>query len=410
MKILFVNKFWYARGGAEIHAIELAKIAERRGSRVAVFSTQTKAATSPARKKYLTAAPDFSGGPAKKTNDLRELFFGKQAIRTLQQALREFQPDVAHLHNVYYQLSPAIIEILHSRGVPVVMTLHDYKILSPNYWLYDVKSGEVCQTCRQGRTLRCWQKDCRGQGFLKNTFFTLEAWRARRTGWYDNVDRFIAPSRFARELFMERGYQKAKISYLPNFLPAGKTANRESSAQNDQGYFFYMGRLSPEKGLEVLLKAARLTPDVEIRIAGEGPKRRQLEKAAQSARLKNVKFLGFLNGGKLRRQLLNCRAAVMPSCWYENAPLSVLEAFGAAKPVIASRIGGLPELVQHNRTGLLVRPGDERELAEAIEHLSSRRSEAQELGAEALRVATARHSPDKYWQRLIKIYKEISTK
>ncbi|MFZ4759612.1 MAG: glycosyltransferase, partial [Burkholderiaceae bacterium] len=287
-----------------------------------------------------------------------------EAQRQLRALLAEFRPDVAHLHNIYHHLSPSILPVLRKAGVPTVMTAHDLKIACPNNKMYNA-SG-VCERCKGGRVHNVVRFRCVQDSLAASAIVAAEAAVNGVLGSYrNNVDRIVVPSRFFLEKFVEWGWPRDLFRYIPNWLDA----TRIEADPRPGGYFLYLGRLAPEKGVATLIRAARQA-GVRLAVAGDGPMRPALEAMAEGA-TDRIELLGFRSGDDLARIVRGARAVVAPSEWYENAPLSVLEALAAGKPLIGSRIGGIPELVDEGRSGWLFPAGDADALADLLRKVSA---------------------------------------
>lgn len=364
-RLLSVNSYHYHRGGADNVYLQHAALMESLGWRNAFFAMHYPKNLPTEWSRFFVEEIQFghSYSLAQKMAKATKVVWSFEAQRQLRRLLAEFQPDVAHLHNIYHHLSPSILPVLRKAGVPTVMTAHDLKIACPNNKMYNA-SG-VCERCKGGRLqnvvrFRCVQNSLAASAIVAAEAIVNSALRSYR----DNVDRIIVPSRFFLEKFVEWGWPREMFRYVPNWLD---TTRVEADPQPGD-YFLYLGRLAPEKGVATLIRAARQA-GVRLAIAGDGPMRQSLEAIAQGA-TDRIELLGFRSGDELARLVRGARAVVAPSEWYENAPLSVLEALAAGKPLIGSRIGGIPELVDEGRTGWLFPAGDIDALAALLQKVS----------------------------------------
>ncbi|MEN3534711.1 glycosyltransferase [Microbispora sp. ZYX-F-249] len=345
-------------------------------------------------------------GAAARTEPGRRLAgaYSRPARRALESLLAVARPDVAHVHHVHEFLTLSVLSALRRHRVPVVMTLHDYKAVCPNYRLFT--GGRPCERClRGGRLTNALRHGClAGEGSAwRAAAAGVEAGLGRLCGWWRPVRLFLAPSAFLRDRMAEGGLPEDRLVVLPNpVLPLGRPA----AAPTRPARFLYCGRLVPEKGLDVLLTAARgLPPGVTVDVYGSGRAEGALRRRVAGEALP-VRLRGFAGPGALAAAYDGATAALLPALWYENCPMSVLEAAVAGVPVVASRIGGLPELVDDGRTGLLVPPGDADALAAAMLRLAADPVRARELGAAARREVARRHDPARHLAALLGLYAE----
>jgi glycosyltransferase involved in cell wall biosynthesis len=319
--------------------------------------------------------------------------------RLVADAIDAFRPDVVHFDNTFPLVSPAAYTAARKRGTPVIQTLHNYRLLCPSATLY--RNGAVCEDCighlvpLPGVIHGCY-RDSRAQSTVVAAM--LATHRLRRT-WSRDVDRYIALSDFARSIFVEGGLPPHLISVKPNFVVPVADPRLE-----DHGDVLFVGRLAPEKGVTTLLAAASLLEDSVIRIAGDGPLAGELATAVQQGA--QVLPLGRLTPDLVKREMLSARALVFPSEWYEGFPLTILEAFAAGLPVIASHLGAMTEIVEDGRTGLLFEPGNLTDLAAKIRWAHANPEQMRAMGENARREYEANYSPDRNYGLLIEIYEQ----
>jgi glycosyltransferase involved in cell wall biosynthesis len=313
--------------------------------------------------------------------------------------VRDERPDVAHLHSINHQLTPSIIRALHGEGVPVVMTLHDYKLVCPAYTM--LAGGRVCERCSGSRFFRAFTTSCRGRA--RSALLSAESYLQHNIlRSYRHVDVFLSPSRFLAEKHREMGF-RYPIEVLPNPIPTPPEAAVPAPRGRDP-HVLFVGRLVPEKGARTLCLAA-VTAGVSVKIAGDGPLLDDLRK--EFAASAHVEFLGRTPPEQTRRLMARALAVAVPSEWYENQSMVILEALSAGTPVIASDIGGNSELVTDGETGLLHAPGDVVALANALRRIAADQVQASEMGARAAMFAR-RFAPDAYLERLMAIYARVT--
>ena len=310
--------------------------------------------------------------------------------------IAETKPDIAHLHNIYHQLSPSILEPLINAGIPTLMTVHDYKLVCPNYKLF--AGGAVCQRCVGSHTRHAFWQKCHKNSRLASSVVAVESGLHRRWEAYAGITKFIAPSQFMQKMLVQGGYPTEKISVLPHSITPPKELPTEQ-----RNFMLYAGRLEPEKGLETLLSAARQLHDVPFLVAGDGSLRDWLLAKMPA----NVQWLGRLSREALWQECRQARALIIPSIWYEPFGMSALEAMAVGTPVIAGKIGGLPEIVQHKHTGLLVPPNNHAELANAIDTLWHRPEFARQLGENGQGYVKEQHNPTAHLGKLIQLFQMI---
>jgi glycosyltransferase involved in cell wall biosynthesis len=338
-----------------------------------------------------------------------KLFYNREAVKKLRRLLQDFQPDVAHLHNIYHHLSPSIIDELKKQGIPMVMTLHDYKLICPNYNLF--AHGEIWEKSKKSRYYRCFLDRCIKDSYAKSLVCTLEAYFHNFLGVYKKIDAFISPGRFLIDKFQEFGFNK-RIYHLPNpILEQDISLTKEEECER---YILYFGRLSQEKGVEDLIKAYSLfikrtgKKDVKLKITGDGPQRKKLEKLAKEKGLQDkIVFTGFKEKKDLEEVIKNATVIVFPSGWYENYPYSVLEAQQAGKIVICSNIGGMGEMVKDGYNGFLYSAGNISELSALIENVVKQDRFLSDMGENAKQTVANRNDREAFYKELISIYDKI---
>lgn len=300
----------------------------------------------------------FSGGLKQKIEGASRIFGFGNIKESVQKVLDDFRPDVVHLHNVHSYLSPLIGEMAAARGIRVVWTLHDYKLLCPSYSCRR-PDGNICEECIHS-DFKVIRYRCMKGSRIQSLLADIEAryWNRKRLS--DNTERFIAPSHFMRNKMLEGGFPHHKVSVLHNFIdPAKAEQLGENADRKREDYFCYVGRLSEEKGVETMLKSAA-SSGVTLKIAGAGPLLDELK--SQYSRHQNIIFLGHLDAQGVIDLLSSAKGSIIPSECYENNPLSAIESLCSGTPVIGASIGGIPELID-SRSGILFTPGNIEELA-----------------------------------------------
>jgi glycosyltransferase involved in cell wall biosynthesis len=407
VRILFVNSFHYRRGGAEVHALDLADELRARGHEVRFFSMQHPQNLGSPDAAYWMPEIDYPALNAKKTpanawRVLTRAIYSYPARRALARMLADWRPDVAHLHNVHAQLTPSVIDELGSQGVPMVWTLHDYKLICPAQGFQT--HGEVCERCKGKRFWECTVHSCK-RSRAASVIATLEAEVHRFLHLPSKVDAFIAPSAFLRDKFIEFGWPADKFVHMANFA----NVSLASGVEMPEGRrVLFLGRLTRSKGVLTLVEAMRHAPDVRLDIAGEGSVRAEILSmiAAADWAGAEVHADGWAGPDELADLLTRAKVIVTPSEWYENSPYSVIEAFAHARPVVATRIGGLPELVVDGETGLTVAFRAPEQIAAAVARILDDPELWRHMARGALRAAAGRNAND-YVVRLEKLYADV---
>lgn len=392
MKALIVNKFYYLRGGDCVAAFGVENLLKSKGWEVAVFSMQCQENLPSAWTPYFPETIDFSfPGLSQKWSAATRIFHSSDVARKFKRLLADFKPDVVHLHNIHSYLSPLVAQIAHQKGIRVVWTLHDYKLICPAYTC--LRHGTVCEACFRDK-FSVLRHKCMKNSIIASKLAYLEAcyWNRKKLSRLTHT--FISPSLFLKTKMTEAGFASEQIEILPNFMP-----QKPAPATEKDDYYCYVGRISAEKGIESLLEAARQLP-YRLKIIGGGP---LLDAYRQQYPLKQVEFLGHLPPDSLYPIVQKARFLALPSIWYENNPISAIEALCMGTPVLGARIGGIPELIAEGRNGYLFTPGDVTGLQEKISLMFSMGNSLfayEKISTEAYN----KFSPESFYDKLINIY------
>ena len=392
MKILLANKFYYRRGGDCIYMLNLEKLLKAHGHEVAVFAMDYPENLDTPWKKY------FPKNMSKLMAFSRP--FGSHEVKSkFKKLLDDFKPDVVHLNNVHTQLSPVMAELAHQRGIKVVWTLHDYKLLCPRYDC--LKNGNtICETCFNGDKKACLDNKCMKGSKLASFIGYKEAvvWNRERLEVCTDV--FICPSQFMADKMVQGGFSKSKMQTLCNFIDVEKCRYSHTDLSDStvsvllpkkEDYYCFIGRLSHEKGAKTLIEAANQLP-YKLVIIGGGPLMDELKAVA----LTNIEFVGFKQWDDIKQLVGKARFSVIPSEWYENNPLSVIEAQCLGTPVLGANIGGIPELTDYTFSS-----GNIADLKTKIEKMWNSELDYQQIASDAQH----RYDAETYYDKLINIYK-----
>lgn len=402
MNILSVNKFYWRKGGSESVFFDEKEMLESAGHTVIPFSMRGKRNEQTPYSKYFVNEVDYSSpGLVNKILSASKIVYSFEAAKKMRSLITHCSPDIAHFHIFQHQISPSVFGPLRKHTIPIVLTLHDLKPICPAYKMY--RNGHVCEDCKGRRFYNCLRNRCTKDSTLGSMINTVEMYCHYAMGYYQNVNKYIAVSRFYRNKMIEHGFPENRVEYLPNYVEVKKY----SPSTGDKGYMLYFGRLSEEKGISVLLDAAAITPEIPFCIVGDGPLALESKKKAVDEGLQNVSFLGFKSGEELRALLSEATCVVVPSIWYEAFGLVIIEAFAAGKPAIGSHIGGIPELIEHNVDGFTIQPGNAHELAMKVRWIFNNRSKASEMGMEGRRKVEKHFTAEAHYRGLMSIYNSV---
>lgn len=417
MDILQINKYYYPKGGSERYFFSLSEELEKRGHRVIPFSMKHPGNAPTPYEDYFVDEQDYYEHAAPWEKATRALSFirSRQAAENVRRLIEVYKPQIAHLHNIYHQITPSVIPVLLDAGVKVVMTLHDYKLVCPNYSMYT--RGEFCFRCKNGVYLHAPLTRCHYGSFWRSALLAVEASWQRLTRVYHRAHLLITPSEFMRDRLIEGGFDPARIVFVPAYMPwdasddsAGETAARgEAVAAAGPArvlpakYLLFFGRMSEEKGVHILLEAMREMPEVPLVLCGDGPLVPFLKGYVERHALKDVIFTGHLDKRELEAIIKGAYAVVLPSLFPENAPFTMLESAALGTPVIASDVGGLPEMIQR-LGGVLFEHGSAHDLAGKIETLWDNEEERNRLSEYGLQAAKREYNLETHLQRIEQIY------
>ncbi|MEI8361260.1 MAG: glycosyltransferase family 4 protein [bacterium] len=405
MRILQVNKFNYQKGGSEKYFLELSEALEQQGHEVAKFSMQNPLNFKDKNEKYFVSQVDFNQGSFyDKIRAAFRLFWSFEAAKKFDQLLLDFQPEVVHIHNIYHQLSPSILLKAKKRRIPVIMHLHDYKLLCPNMKMYN--QGGVCEQCKGGRYFNCTLKRCLKESYLKSLLASLEMYfhHAILKIYERVITTYIAPSMFVLKKAIEWGVEQDKIVHLPYFI---KTVDYEPQYEPGDYLLFY-GRLVKEKGVKTLLLAYQTLGHKvpNLKIVGAGPEYKELEQQIKELGLASkVVMTGPKYGETLKQLVANCYAIIVPSEWYEVTGIVNMEASILGKPVLAANIGGIGEVVKNKETGLLFKSGSVKSLSEALGLLLSDEALARQFGEAGHEYIVKNYNKKNHLSKIVSVYK-----
>jgi glycosyltransferase involved in cell wall biosynthesis len=404
MKILQINKFFYRKGGSEAYFFDLSKILEDHGHEVMHFSVKNSENEKSPYDKFFLNEINFEKreGLWKDIKKIGHSLYSLEAKKKLEKLILETKPDIAHLHNISHHISPSIFSVFKKYKIPAVQTLHDYQLICPNYKL--LTQGKVCERCKKRKYWNAVIYKCIHNSRIQSLAECFEMYFHKIFRFYENgVDYFITPSKFLKERIEEWGaVPTTKIFNIPNFIDVRKYEPRYEPGD----YALYFGRISEEKGVDVLLDAVSGT-DIKLKIIGEGPLLDNLKSEISNLKSKKVEFLGYKNGKELHEIIRGAKFVVLPSIWYENYPISLIEAGALGKPAIGSNIGGIPEIIKDGVNGFLAKPSDANDLKNKMNLLWTNDEICEKMGRTARKMVEENNEPERHYVEMMKVYEKL---
>ncbi len=400
MRVVFANNYCYLRGGCErVLFDEMSWLQAHRSAPLLFGRARPGDNSRPHSELFPRLVEVEQLGPVGKGRAALNIIYNRRTGNRFKAFLQRTKPDLVHFHNIYAGLTTAVMDACHSLDLPCVLTLHDTKLACPSYLM--LNHGRRCKLCLGGKFYHCLMTGCHKNSRAVSLVSTVEAYFNEWLGKYLQADLLIAPSRFVLEQMVAQGIPKWKLRYIAN----GIDPARYVPSSEERGYVLFFGRLSPEKGVHVLVDAVAGTC-LPTRIVGEGPESDRLVMLAQARSASNVSFEGYKTGEELANLVRGATMVVVPSECYENASLTILETMAYGKPVIASRLGGIPEQIIDGQTGLLFEPGNVEQLRELITKLASDHKRRREMERQARARVETEFSLERHCQSLLEVYQE----
>jgi glycosyltransferase involved in cell wall biosynthesis len=387
MKIMMVHNYYQERGGEEVVFESEKRLLEQAGHTVIPYVRSNMELNSASVLDRIAIA--------------QRMFWSPRSRSEVSALLDSASPDIVHIHNTFMVISPSIYSACSERGIPVVNTLHNFRLLCPGGNFF--RDGAICTECLDQSLLQSVRHACyrNSRGATAAVALMLSSHRALNT-WYSAVTRFIALTEFAREKYVAAGFPAGKVVVKPNF--ADSDPGERSRAGN---YAVYVGRLLEDKGLRILLDAwSKLPAQYPLQIVGEGPERAALEAQARELQLTGVTFRGRMPRAAAIEMVKGARFLIVPSRWYEGFPMCIVEAFACGTPVLCSKLGGMIEIVENNVTGLHFEPGDAQDLAGKVGWAWNHPAELSTMGRLARRKYESHYTAERNYSLLMGIYEQ----
>lgn len=399
MKVLLVNKFFFIKGGAETVYFQERNMLKEAGVEVIDFSMQHEKNFPSDYADYFVTNVDYhkEGGLLAGAKTAINFIHNREACKKMRALLEKTRPAIVHFHNIYHQLTPALIKVARDFGCKTVLTAHDYKIMCPSYSM--LRDGKVCDACVTGTVFNAFRYRCQEGSASKSLLLSLEATWQYIAQNYQALDVIVSPSEFLRNE-LKRSLPDSRIEVIVNGIDDGQ----QPQESPDESYLLYVGRLSREKGVPTLTRAHQLMRNkMPLKVVGHGPLHDDMVKTFPEA-----EFLGYVQQGpELDALIKNARAVVLPSECYENCSMAVLEAMSFARPVVGARIGGIPEQIRQGVEGLLFEPGNAQDLADALDVIAENPQQAREMGLKGRERLCQKYSLRKHMETLQSLYREL---
>lgn len=398
MKVLLINNYHYIKGGSETVYFNTAEILERYGHEVVCFSFDRP-------QNLPCKQSDYFVNHGNKWTQLKSYFYNTRVIDKLEKLINEEHPDIAHVHLFWGGLSPSIFSILKKHKIPLIHTAHDYRMICPAYTFKD-GTGNICERCGKWNYYQCTIHKCSKSNFFLSLIMTFEMYfRQLFFNPITNISGFIFVSRFSQQVHLKHCLNFEKV---PSLVLYNYTTPRYERVKGIKDYYLFYGRLSFEKGIFTLLDVFEKLPNLRIKVVGTGPLEQQLKSKYSK---KNIEFFGYKTGKELYDLVRNARFVCVPSEWYENNPMTIIESYSYGIPVIGARIGGITEIIDDKNTGFLFPAGNKEELEKVIT-CSSLLNETDYncLSENAYSFFARNFSPENYYEQLIAFYKIILNK
>ncbi len=397
--ILNVSQNYHVRGGSDRYFFTLAELLQKHGHRVIPFTAANPNNEPSEWEHYFPRGADFVHPGA---GDLLRFLYSHDAVKSIRRLLKNTNIDLAHFHIYYGKLTASILEVLKRDGIPLIQTLHEYKLTCPVY--SHLSNDQICEACEGKHFWRALPKRCNRGSLARTALSVTESYISKMLGAVKKFDHFISVSHFLRKKAISHGIPEDKISTVHNFVDVSDITPNFSIGN----YVLYFGRVHQSKGILTLVKAAVPLTHVPIYIVGDGEAMPEVQHIIEQNGCQHIHLLGFKQGDALRELITNSICTVLPSEWYENCPMSVLESYAYGKPVIGADIGGIPELIVDGVDGFLVPSGKQETLRERLLWMFEHKNDAAEMGRIGRYKMETEFNADIHYEKIMNVYKQFS--
>ncbi len=396
--ILNVSQNYHVRGGSDRYFFTLAELLRKHGHRVVPFAAASPNNEPSEWENYFPRGADFEQPGA---GDLLRFLYSHDAVKSIRRLLKDTDINLAHFHIYYGKLTASILEVLKRDGIPLIQTLHEYKLTCPVY--SHLSNDQICEACEGKHFWRALPKRCNRGSLARTALSVTESYVSKMLGAVKKFDHFISVSHFLRKKMISHGMPEDKISTVHNFVDVSDITPNFSEGD----YILYFGRVHRSKGILTLIEAAVPLTDVPIYIVGDGEAMSEVQQIIEQNGCKHIHLLGFKQGDELRELIRNSICTVLPSEWYENCPMSVLESYAYGKPVIGADIGGIPELIVDSVDGFLVPSGEPETLRDRLLWMFAHKDDAAEMGRIGRYKMETEFNADIHYERIMNVYQQF---
>lgn len=404
LTILNISQNYYIRGGSDRYFFTMGEVLQKQGHRVIPFTAASPKNEPTEWERYFPRGADFEHPSAL---DLGRFLYSRDAVRSMRRLLRDIDDaapktvDIAHFHIYYGKLTASILGVLKQVGIPLIQTLHEYKLTCPVY--SHLSNDQICEACAGKHFWRALPKRCNRGSLARTALSVTESYVSRSLGAVDKFDHFISVSHFLRKKMVEHGIPEAKISTVHNFVDVSDFTPNFAEGE----YLLYFGRVHQSKGIFTLIEAAAPLKQVPLIIVGDGEAMPEVQRQVEQNNCEHIRLVGFKQGDELRELIAGSICTLLPSEWYENCPMSVLESYAYGKPVIGADIGGIPELIADDVDGFLVPSGGIEALREKLLWMYEHKAEAAEMGRIGRHKMETEFNADIHYENIMNVYQKL---
>lgn len=400
------NWTWYPSGGDWTYIESICKLYEKKGHHIIPFSVKNEKNFKTSYDKYFLEEVNYKQYYHKKPllsgiNTALKSIYSIEAKKKVSQLIYENKVDIAQLNSITNYHTPSIIPVLRKAKIPIVWRILDYRLICPNSTLF--VDGKVCMKCINDKYYNCIINKCKKKSLLASSLLAIESYTYSIIPIYKQVDLFLFQSEFTRDMFVKFGYDIKKTHIIENPYDGSEIQPKFKGAN----YILYFGRIEKEKGIYALLDSMKMLPDIQLKVVGNGNEYENCINYASSNNLNNVTFLGPKWNNELDPIIKDCEFVIVPSEWHEPSPYVALQSFSYGKPVIASKMGGLNDLIKENINGLFFNPGNAIDLSEKIKSLFYNKDLIEKMGMNAKEILNSKYSPERYYADTMHVFKSL---